>query len=185
MKLDRRMTSALALAAVAAAALATAALADRGPGAGQGPARMLMQRFDAMDADKDGKLTEAEIAAYRAARFAAADADKDGALDQDELAAFRLQEMQARAEDQAARMIERLDDGKDGKLSATEMPGMAGEGRMFARADADKDGAVSKDEMGAAFARMAGKMQEHRGRAGDGPGRGWWWGMGDDQGSAD
>jgi hypothetical protein len=175
---DRRTTSVLALAAVALAVLSTAALADRGPGKGEGPAEMFLQRFDAMDADKDGKLTQAEIDAWRAARFAAADANKDGALDKDELAALRLAEMQARAGEQAGRMMERLDKSGDGKLSAEEMPGAAGGGRLFARADADGDGAVSKAEAEAALTRLAGRMEGHRGK-GHGHGPAWWWGGSD------
>lgn len=179
-KIDRRVVPALALGAVVLAALGTAAMADRGPGRGEGAA-LLIQRFDAMDADKDGKLTQAEIDAFRAARFAAADANGDGALDKDELAALRLQEMQARAGDQAVKMLERMDADGDGKLSAAEMPGEGAGGRLFAQADADKDGAISKTEAEAALTRLADRMEKHRGKGHGGPG--WRWGQDDAQGA--
>ncbi|SFK62777.1 hypothetical protein [Caulobacter sp. UNC279MFTsu5.1] len=47
--------------------------AGRGPGGGAGA-------LAAMDADHDGKITEAEALAASKARFAALDADKDGVL---------------------------------------------------------------------------------------------------------
>lgn len=179
-QMDRRMAAALALGAVALVALGTAAMADRGPGRDEGAA-LLMQRFDAMDADKDGKLTQAEIDAFRAARFAAADTNGDGAIDKDELAALRLQEMQARAGNQAARMLDRMDGNGDGKLSASEMPGEGMGAQLFARADSDKDGAISKAEAEAAMTKLAGRMEKHRGKGHGGPG--WWWGQGDAQGA--
>lgn len=173
MKADRRLIAALSVAAVAAAVLTTAALADRGPAMGRGgPAAMLIERFDAIDADKDGKITPAELADWRKARFEAADADKNGRLDQDELAAFRLQAMQERAGAQAGMLLERFDADGDGALSATEMPGSPGDGAGFARVDADGDGAVSKAEVDEALAFMS----RHHGR---GHGARWGEGMAD------
>lgn len=158
---NRVMIAGLAVAAIAAAALSTAAMAERGEKRGPGRAAdMLMQRFDAMDADKDGKVTTAEIEAYRVAQFAAADANGDGLLDKDELAAVRLGQMRGRADDQAARMIEKMDDSGDGKLAMTEMPEMAAGKPLFDRADTDGDGAISKVEAEAALA----FMMKHRGK---------------------
>lgn len=56
---------------------------DAGKGGGGGAA------LSAMDADHDGKITEAEALAAAKARFAALDADKDGELSQAELPARR------------------------------------------------------------------------------------------------
>ena len=55
-----------------------------GPGEGRNPERMAKmqelkkQRFEAMDGDKDGKVTKAQFIEAAKARFAAADTDKDG-----------------------------------------------------------------------------------------------------------
>ena len=79
MKMTTRTT--LAVVAAAGAVAATAAFAEMGPGGmmgghgGMGGGAMLLQEFDTLDADKDGKVTPAEIAAQRQARFAAADAN--------------------------------------------------------------------------------------------------------------
>ena len=167
----------LALAGVTAAVLATALpgviQAEVGPD-GQGPAH-LMDRFDAIDADKDGKVTEAEIEAFRAARFAAADIDKSGSLSAEELSAMQMQEMQSRMGQRAARMIERLDGDADGQLSAAEFAEMGKAKSQFERADADGDGAISKAEAEAAVQKMADRGGKHGKRGHDGHGKGWWW----------
>ncbi len=85
---------------------------------------MLSKGFDAIDSNKDGKLSKEELQAQHQAmrekhreradaRFKAADKDGDGALSQ--------QEADAAAREQAARMFERLDANKDGKLTQEEM----------------------------------------------------------------
>lgn len=144
-----------------------------------GPRDGLFLNFDEIDADKDGKITAAEMEAHRAARFAAADANKDGNLSAEELVAMHEA---ARAERQLARstdMIARFDANGDGLLSADEMP-QPGEGQnMFDRIDTDKDGAISKAELEAAIA----QMREGRGHGkghGKGHGMGHWFGMGGD-----
>ncbi|OZA10857.1 MAG: hypothetical protein B7Y02_09800 [Rhodobacterales bacterium 17-64-5] len=134
---------------VAASLLATspvAALAQATPGNAPGRAAMLVEMFDEIDADADGLVTEAELAAYQAAEFAAADTNSDGTLSADEIAARQLARAAAKAADRAARMIDARDTDGDGVLSAAE----AGEGpaqRHFARLDADADGALSKAEV--------------------------------------
>ncbi len=119
--------------------------------------------FDTVDADKDGKVTPAEVTAARAARFAAADANADGKLDRAELAA---QAQKMMAERMAARALDMLDADRDGALSAEEMadgPGMGS--RMFTRIDADKDGALTRAEVDAARENMRGEHgKRHEGR---------------------
>ncbi|MCB6178355.1 EF-hand domain-containing protein [Rhodobacter sp. Har01] len=175
---NRKSLAAIALVSVAAAALGTAVLAQGPMDAPGGMGTMMLNQFDAVDADKDGKVTQAELDAFRTARFTEADADKDGFLNQDELAAMQLKMMQARMADRAARMLTRLDADKDGKLAATEMPAVQVEARMFDLADADNDGAVSKDEMQQAQAWMQGhrdgKRDRGHGKNRGGDGWGWW-----------
>ncbi len=170
--------SALALAGIAAAALATAALAEKKPLDGpDGP--MMLQRFDEMDADKDGKVTEAEIEAWHTARFTAADADKNGQLSADELTAMQIARMQERMAERSKKMIERLDVNADGQPSAEELAKMGKRETPFQRADADGDGGISKEEAQAAMDH-GGRGGKHGKRGhghgeGRGPGGGWWW----------
>jgi Ca2+-binding EF-hand superfamily protein len=158
-----KKTAAL-IVALLGAAYGTAALAERGMGfgGGEGPGAMMLEQFDAIDADKDGKITQDEIAAFRAAEFTAADTNADGALSAEELQAHMLNEMLAR---HSARMIDNLDDDGNGSLSVEEM----GEGPIsarFARIDTDNDGAISKAEAEAVVERM-GKRREGRRHMGD------------------
>lgn len=139
--------------------VAGAAFAERGPQGGG----FSLQLFDVIDADKDGKVTQAEIDAHRAARVTAADANGDGLMSADELSAMHLAELTERAKAQAAEMISRLDSDKDGLLSAAEMATRAGPEKIFDRIDADSDGAISREEATAAVEKMA-KWREDGGR---------------------
>ena len=161
--------SAIAALAVIGALLGSAALADKGGmgrgGPGEGRAAMLIEMFDSVDADKDGKITYAELEAHRKAEFDAADTNKDGALSADELSARALARFQEKLAERTQAMLDNMDNDGNGSLSPDEMgegPGM----RNFARIDADNDGAITKDEIQAG-------MQHHKKR-----GHGWW-GMGD------
>ena len=155
----------VAMLALMGAAFGSAAMADRGMGmgmgGGEGRGAMMLDQFDTIDADKDGKITQEELAAHRTAEFAAADTNSDGSLSAEELQAHMLAQMLAR---QSARMIDNLDNDGNGSLSAEEM----GEGPMaanFARIDTDNNGAISKAEAEAVAERM-GKRGEGR-RHGD------------------
>ena len=147
---------ALTLAAVLGASLSTAAVAGRGDDRGPGPMQTL--NFDAMDADKDDKVTKAESDAFHAARTKAADTNADGKLSAEELAAMQIKEMMARATDRAAKMIEKLDTDGDKMLSDTEFAAAPGRAEMFKKIDADGDGAITKVEADDAIERM-----KHRG----------------------
>lgn len=109
------------------------------------------QRFEAADADKDGRLTPAEMQAAREARFAKADANGDGELSLEELDAARKAERMERLR----RMVVWLDVDGDGMLSADEYEPRRG--FMLSRMDRDGDGALSQEEM-----REAGKRFHHR-----------------------
>jgi hypothetical protein len=160
MTMSAQTKTAIALLALAGGLFATAVLAEKGEGpGGRGPhGAMLLETFDEIDADKDGKLTPAELAAHRAARFAAADANKDGLLNAEELTAFQVAEITKRMADRTARMITWSDANGDGSLSADEMPAGPDPVRL-ARLDTDGDGAISKAE--AAMKRMGDRMRKH------------------------
>ena len=156
--------------ALTAALMGSAALAEQGKmgmgmgGPGEGRGAMLAEMFDSMDADKDGKLTYAEMEAHRKAEFDAADTNKDGSLSADELSARALARFQEKLADRTQAMLNNMDNDSSGSLSADEMgegPGM----RNFAKIDADNDGAITKEEIQAGM--------KHRKKRGHG------WGMGD------
>lgn len=146
MKLSKR--SALIASILGAAGLATVAFAEMGPGAGMGGedhGPRLLEMFDEIDTDKDGKLSLAELEAHRAAEFAAADANGDGSLDADELSARMLARIQEKMAERIQHMIDNRDNDGNGLISAAEM----GEGpaeNHFARIDSDNDGMISKEE---------------------------------------
>ena len=99
-----------------------------------------MEMFDAIDADGDGKLTQAEIDEVRNSRHAAHDADGDGALGLDEFAglwhettrpitvrAFQMLDTDGDAvitrseyDRPLASIVERLDRNGDGGLSLSD-----------------------------------------------------------------
>lgn len=115
--------------------------------------------FATLDADKDGKVTKAEVDAFHAAKVKAVDTNADGKLSAEELAAMQMAAMQQRAADRSARMIANLDTDADGMLSEAEMAARPNAGRMFEMMDTDGDGAITQAEADAA--KQA--MQDHRG----------------------
>ncbi len=144
-----KKSATITLWAALAIGLAGAGVAEEGgmmPGGGEGFAAM----FAEMDADKDGKVTPAEVDAHHVARMAAADANGDGLLSAEELAQMRIDEVTKRAAAHAAEMVARLDSDADGLLSVAELA--AGRGappdgaEMIAHADSDGDGAISLEE---------------------------------------
>ena len=158
------LLSAVTLAAMVAASFSTVANADMGPRGGDRGA--MMPAFEEMDANADGKVTKEEIAAFRAAHVNAMDTDKDGNLSEAELIAGQKMREDAREARRAQRKIERQDANKDGVLSVAEMTDPADRGdRMFDRMDADGDGAISKAEADAAKENM-GKRFGKRGGMG-------------------
>ena len=113
------------------------------------------QRFDALDANKDGAIDrvdrELRGKQHRDAWFAKADADKDGKLTRAEIdqahAARRAESGQRRQ----ARMDARFavaDANKDGRLSRDEVKDSRLASR-FDALDANKDGSLSRDELAA------------------------------------
>lgn len=155
-----RTQTTVMMAALFAATMASAAFADKGPDS-PGRGDVLLEKFDSIDTDKDGKVSEAELAAFRAAEFAAADTNSDGMLSAEELTQKQLARMAETAAMRSARMIEDRDDNGDGNLSAEEMDQSVQEGR-FSRIDQDDDGAISKDEAEDALKRFADNRKKHR-----------------------
>lgn len=151
--------AALTLTAGAGAALAWGK--DRMGGHHDGP-RGPMFQFEEVDANTDGKITQDEVAAYFKARFDSADADKDGALSPEEMAAQMQTRQAERIAKRAEHMIANRDANDDGKLSFEEMQ-PKNEGRMFDRLDDDKDGAISAEEFAQMQERMGGRGHDKQG----------------------
>jgi Ca2+-binding EF-hand superfamily protein len=112
--------------------------------------------FATLDADGDGSITEADLAARMAARFAQADADGSGGLTAAEMVAMaeiiRQEQMAARM---AARVAQ-IDDSADGEIQLEELQARAPAAvHFFDNFDTDNDGAISPDEYAAAQDQMA------------------------------
>ena len=101
--------------------------------------------FSDLDANADGQITMEEMQARGEARMAKIDTDSDGFFSEDEAVAAAT----ARAKERHARMVERMDADKDGKLSLDEMK---------------PKGGISEAE----FTEMTKKMEQHM-RKGHGP----------------
>lgn len=168
----------LILAAIVGGGLGSAAIADRAregrPFGGLdviGPMEGPGFDFAAVDADKDGKITQSELKLYRATKLKAADTDGNGQISEDELVAFRLagieQSIRAHVKDELTRM----DVDGDNAVSVTELQATPNRAlRFFDRIDADGDGAVSQAEIDTARTRMAEMRKDMgQGRHGKGP----------------
>lgn len=147
--MSSKTTLGLAAALMAALSLTLPATADaKGRGA--------PIDFSAVDADKNGTLSLAELKAHRAARTTKMDTNSDGTITEDEIKSMieaRAEEhgrkMGKRAERGVKRMIERADANEDGVLTTAELTA-AGDKRverMFGRLDADENGEISEDEL--------------------------------------
>jgi Ca2+-binding EF-hand superfamily protein len=167
--------SALILAAVLMGTAAFAQDSGMGPDAMRGGAGPMFD-FAAMDADKDGKVTKAEIEAFKAVRFAQADANKDGSLSPEEMSAAHDSMMAQHKADREAKMFKRMDKDGNGLISQDEMPSPPNADKMFDRMDTDGDGAISQAELDAAKKKMQERRDargHHKGGHGkDGHGRG-------------
>ncbi len=113
----------------------------------------LVQKFDAMDKNRDGKLAREEMPRRgergRGAReaMAALDTDQDGRISRTESAG---------GEGRLAGRFDEMDANKDGFIDRAdrEMRGKQRKDAWFANADVDKDGKLSRAEMDAARAQL-------------------------------
>ncbi|RLK08366.1 EF-hand domain-containing protein [Ruegeria conchae] len=114
--------------------------------------------FQELDADGDGQVTQAEIAAHRNQKFTAADTDGDGQLSVEEMQAAA----QVKADERVSKMFEKHDANSDGFLSEDELPKPRRASKMFERIDADGNGSISEPEYADAKDRMGRKHKRHQ-----------------------
>ena len=112
-----------------------------GPDGDHGPGHWGRYMFQEMDANRDGKVTQAEIEAFEAARAAEIDADHDGKITANEIQAFREKE---RAKREAAELA-RMDTNSDGSVSVQEYE--AAQTWRLARLDRNGDGTIDEQDM--------------------------------------
>jgi len=130
---------------VALAGFLAAALPHAADAGGMRHGKGFDAMFKAMDQDGNGEVTQAEVDAFKQARFAEVDADGDGRITLEEATAHE----QAKAAERAQERLARMDENKDGAITADEMkfPG----GSLIEKADADGSGGVTMDEIKAAW----------------------------------
>jgi hypothetical protein len=116
-------------------------------------------KWDRLDGDKDGKVTQAEYIAGAKTSFEKLDANADGKVTTAEMdAAYTTSKpgVGAAKVPSSADRIKTLDTDADGALSSVEHE--AGSRTMFDTLDTNKDGSLSADEIKAAHeAKEAGK----------------------------
>jgi len=133
--------------------LALAGVALAGPDCDSGKTKA--GRMSQLDANKDGKVTLAELTASKQSWLREVDANKDGVATRAEIdarfAAGHAERMQ--------KLFESRDSNKDGRLTREEsrMPE-----RWFARSDANGDGSLTREELSQPPARP-GAPAGHRG----------------------
>lgn len=98
--------------------------------------------FMQIDADKDGKITQAEIDAFRDAKVSGADTSGDGALSIEEFDTIYREMTRSRMVD----AFQRLDEDGDGQISKAEMDARFGNVVKFM--DRNGDGALSMEDRG-------------------------------------
>ena len=101
------------------------------------------------DTDKDGKISKTEAAANQQRRFEQMDANADGFVTQDEATAafekLRAEHPRPTGNQAGKSFFDRADVDKDSKISKTEWD--QGGQRMLAKLDKNADGKLARDEM--------------------------------------
>lgn len=97
--------------------------------------------FESLDANSDGKLTQAEVDQTRRERFTSFDTDNDGKLSVQEYQALWSDAMRSRMVDR----FQNLDDDGDAAVTSEEF--LAPFGKVVSRMDRDDNGELTRDEL--------------------------------------
>jgi Ca2+-binding EF-hand superfamily protein len=122
----------------------------------KGEGRRGAMRFERLDANKDGSLSQEEFMAASINRFAKTDTNADGIITEEELIE-RL--MRRRVERMAKRILIRMDYNGDGKVTKGEVENRAR--KRFILLDGNDDGKLDKTEMKRNKFRRAGQRKRH------------------------
>ncbi len=133
---------AIAFVTVAGLAGTTAVAADRYGKMRDRAEFGMQQRLERADTDKSGDISLDEFTAAFKERFGKADANKDGKLTVAEIADEIERQ---RTERMARHMLDRFDVNGDGELTAEEIESR--QQKMFALMDRNDDGKIAPDEM--------------------------------------
>jgi len=118
------------------------------------PAVAKVDRFTAMDVNKDGKIGPTEFKGSKKA-FAWVDTDHDGYITRPEATRAYLTIVGGMAIAQRVNAFKNMDENKDGKISLAEYRGPT---RAFARIDVNHDGVITADEAKNAFQASVGRF---------------------------
>lgn len=122
----------------------------------KGEGRRGAMRFERLDANKDGSLSQQEFLAASVMRFSKTDTNADGVITEEELVQ-RL--MRRRAERMAKRLLKRMDYNGDGKVTKDEVESRSK--KRFILLDGNDDGKLDKAEMRRNGSRRAGQRKRH------------------------
>ncbi len=129
---------------------------------------MVGSKLSDMDTDKDGKISRAEYMARYEKRFDTMDTNDDGYLTQQEMketATTAVQKGKEKAMERAGARFDEMDLDKDGKVTLDEYKSSnpsptADQG--FARLDSNGDGYLTTEEMQSTGQEMKSKFKEKR-----------------------
>lgn len=108
---------------------------------------LMLDQLRAADANRDRKITKAELTTFRAANFTRIDRNGDDVLTERDIPAFLRTEG---GPIDLAGLTAQFDSNRDGKVSRDEF--VNGPTLVFDRADSNRDGVLTIDELDAAVA---------------------------------
>ena len=123
-------------------------------------------KFDTIDTDNDGKISQAEYMADCEKRFKSLDTNSDGFLTKEEAkgaATQKMEEAKQKAMEKAEMRFDQIDANKDGKISPDEWkaahPDKPMSEEWFTEADANGDGFLTKEEIQSSTKQKRGKRK--------------------------
>ena len=137
MKISRLST--LVIAAVGLVPVTLAGTAGAAPP--PSPLENFLERFETLDRNGDGRITDHEITQERTRWFADSDSDGNGVLSADEF----KRAMERRRDEMFKRRLARMDADGDGRVTQEEFA--KARWGMFARVDKNGDGALTRSEI--------------------------------------